>query len=119
MSYTPKDAVKVQFPSISTPTTPSMYGQYTVPESSGTRNILHDALEITQEDRQSVYGPPKENWERTAKIASAIIGHPISVVDCVKVAIAMKQARLIQSPTHRDSMVDLAGYAWVLSEVSK
>jgi len=81
-------------------------------------NILADALACTQGDRQAAYGSPIDNWARTAKIAQAITGLDCLTPEvCVKVAIAMKQARLIQTPGHRDSMVDLAGYAWVLSEV--
>ena len=83
-------------------------------------NILCDALEITGGDRQAAYGSPKDNWSRTAKIAQAITGLDCLTPEvCVKVAMAMKQARLIQTPNHRDSMVDLAGYSWVLSEVVK
>ena len=82
-------------------------------------NILADAMACTQGDRQAAYGSPAENWGRTAKIAQAITGLDCLTPEvCVKVAIAMKQARLIQTPGHRDSMVDLAGYAWVLSEVT-
>lgn len=81
-------------------------------------NILRDALEITGGDRQAAYGSPKDNWTRTARIAQAITGLACLTPEvCVKVAMAMKQARLIQTPNHRDSMVDLAGYSWVLSEV--
>lgn len=89
------------------------------PDTTPVPNILEQALEITGGDRQDAYGSPKENWERTAKIASAITGINLTPEECVKVAIAMKLARLQQTPDHRDSMVDLAGYAWVLSEVMK
>lgn len=94
---------------------PAVFMKRERPEKS---NILTDALACTQGDRQSAYGSPEVNWNRTAKIAQAITGLDCLTPEvCVKVAMAMKQARLIQSPSHRDSMVDLAGYAWVLSEV--
>lgn len=80
-------------------------------------NILEEALTITTTDRQQVYGPPSENFRVTSDIASAILGYHITPADCVKVALAMKLARLRNSPKHRDSMIDIAGYAWVLSEV--
>lgn len=92
--------------------------QFMFREQTVKSNILSDALVCTQGDRQAAYGSPAENWGRTAKIAQAITGLDCLTPEvCVKVAIAMKQARLIQTPGHRDSMVDLAGYAWVLSEV--
>lgn len=82
-------------------------------------NILNDALEATQGPRQAAYGHPSVNWGRTAKIASSITGLDLTPAQCVQVAFAMKLARLQQTPGHRDSLVDLAGYAWVWSEVVK
>jgi hypothetical protein len=82
------------------------------------QNILADALKFTQGDRQAAYGSPYENWKRTSDIAVAITGlDTLTPEMCVKVALAMKLARLRQTANHRDSMVDLAGYSWVLSEV--
>ena len=123
-SYEPRDAVPIRdtLPSECEPSPSGTPGMETGtaranrPEREG--NILADALACTQGDRQAAYGSPAENWGRTAKIAQAITGLDCLTPEvCVKVAIAMKQARLIQTPGHRDSMVDLAGYAWVLSEV--
>ena len=94
---------------------PSVFMKREQPEK---QNILADALACTQGDRQAAYGSPEVNWNRTAKIAQAITGLDCLTPEvCVKVAMAMKHARMIQTPDHRDSMVDLAGYAWVLSEV--
>ena len=82
-------------------------------------NILEEALEITAKDRQEIYGSPKENWGRTAAIFNAMTGLSLTPGECVKMAIAMKLARLHKSPKHRDSKTDLAGYAWVLDEVER
>ncbi len=68
-------------------------------------------------DRAKSYGHPKDNWGLTADIAFALTGIPLTAEDCVKVAMAMKFARLRNTPTHHDSIVDLAGYAWVLDKV--
>lgn len=81
------------------------------------RSILLEAMEATQGPRAAAYGPPRQNWDRTADIATAITGYQMDASTCCKVAIAMKLARLIETPKHRDSIVDLAGYAWVLSEL--
>jgi len=80
-------------------------------------NLLEEALEITQGDRQADYGSPFENWLRTSEIFNAMTGLGLTPVQCVDMAIAMKLARLFKTPNHRDSMKDLAGYAWVRSEV--
>lgn len=87
-------------------------------EKNPNPSILQDAIAAVTGPRQLEYGHPRTNWGRTAEIASTLLGHEMSPADCVKVAIAMKLARLRQTPNHRDSLVDLAGYAWVLSEVS-
>ena len=82
-------------------------------------NILEAALSVTQGDRATDYGHPIENWGRTVDIFNAMTGHNLTPAEGVKFAIAMKLARLYKTPTHIDSMVDLAGYAWVLSEVAQ
>lgn len=84
---------------------------------AGKPSILTDALAATSGPRQEAYGRPQDNWARTAEIASAIMGKPISARECVQFAVAMKLARLRNTPDHRDSLVDLAGYAWVWAEV--
>lgn len=84
-----------------------------------TTNILEQALLITGGDRQNNYGSPKENWERTVAIFNAMTGRDLMPAEAVKFAIAMKLARLHQTPDHMDSIVDLAGYAWVYSEVAR
>lgn len=84
---------------------------------AGKPSILTDALAATSGPRQEAYGRPQDNWARTAEIASAMLGRQISPSECCKVALAMKFARLRQTPDHRDSIVDIAGYAWVLSEL--
>ena len=80
-------------------------------------NILEDALAAVTGPRAEAYGPPLENWQRTVDILRAMTGITLTVDQGVKFAIAMKLARLYQTPDHRDSMVDLCGYGWVLSEV--
>ena len=80
-------------------------------------NILEEANQITHGERLERYGPPKENFKRISDIASAMTGLDLSPEVCVLVLMAVKLARLRQSPDHRDSIVDVAGYAWCLAEV--
>ena len=42
----------------------------------------------------------------------------LNAADAVMVMCGIKMARLINTPDHRDSQVDLAGYAAILSEVA-
>lgn len=80
-------------------------------------SILHTAIELTQGERAKIYGPPRENWAATVNIFNAMTGRDLSIDEGVKFAIAMKLARLKKTPNHTDSIVDLAGYSWVLNEV--
>lgn len=62
-------------------------------------------------ERQAVYGHPADDFKRTAKMWSVTFGIEVTPL---QVAIAMgqlKMSRLIGTPGHRDSIVDLIGYA--------
>ena len=62
-------------------------------------------------ERQAVYGHPSDDFKRTAAMWSVTFGIPVTPL---QVAIAMgqlKMSRLIGTPGHRDSIVDLIGYA--------
>ena len=82
-------------------------------------SILHTAIELTQGERAKAYGDAAENWQTTVDIFNAMTGMELTPAEGVKFAIAMKLARLKSSPEHLDSVVDLAGYAWVYSQVAK
>jgi hypothetical protein len=77
-----------------------------------------DIAKLTEE-RGSVYGPPKENFRRTAAMWAVIdeCQHPEARV-ALKM-IALKLARLIQSPDHVDSWRDVAGFAKCGEEVTR
>lgn len=81
-------------------------------------NVLEEANQITHGERLERYGPPTENFQRISEIASAITGKDLTPEDCVLVLMAVKLGRLRTSPDHRDSIVDVAGYAWCLAEVA-
>jgi hypothetical protein len=62
-------------------------------------------------ERQAVYGHPADDFRRTAAMWSVTFGVEVTPL---QVAIAMgqlKMSRLIGTPGHRDSIVDLVGYA--------
>ena len=83
--------------------------------------ILDDAKAVVA-SRGDDYGPVAENWERTAKILNGILAtklrHPLSPADVGMMMIGVKMARLSNAPEHRDTQVDIAGYAALLSEVA-
>lgn len=80
-------------------------------------SILEDALAAVTGPRAEAYGHPRDNWARTAQIATDLTGRDFTPEECVLILLAVKLARLRQTPNHRDSLVDLAGYAWVLEQL--
>lgn len=73
--------------------------------------MLHDAIEAVYGSRPSNYGHPAINFERIAALWSVIVGTPITPQQTGAMMIALKLARLMETPNHRDSYVDIAGYA--------
>jgi hypothetical protein len=93
-------------------------------------NILEKANELVNGDRQQDYGDP---WINHARIAALwqlyLVGRfgdferddvyvsnrrvDIEATDAAMMMILVKVARLMESPNHTDSYVDLAGYAQV------
>ena len=74
-------------------------------------NILEDAQKIVSGDRQNVYGHPADDFARSAALWSAYMGVSFTMEDVAYMMILLKLSRLKNSPQHRDSQVDIAGYA--------
>ena len=68
----------------------------------------------TVEERGRVYGSPAPNMIATARLWSVVLGQEVTPSQVALCLIQLKVARLLVTPTHRDSMVDIAGYAAVL-----
>lgn len=73
-------------------------------------NILEEANTITTGERQKVYGHPYDDYSRTAALWSAILGHEVTAAQAALCMIAVKLSRLCNTPDHRDTMIDIAGY---------
>ena len=72
----------------------------------------HDAVQSRGKD----YGSPAENFERIAAIWSAYADIEFSVEDVGIMMMIVKISRLMETPAHEDSWVDLAGYAAITAE---
>jgi len=73
-------------------------------------DILEEALRITKGDRNALYGPPDQDFQRTAAMWSAMKGVKFEAREVALFMIALKLSR----ETHqkkRDNPVDIAGYA--------
>jgi hypothetical protein len=73
-------------------------------------NILEEANKLVNGDRQASYGHPIDDFTRTAKMWSAILGHEVTAEQVGLCMCAVKISRQVNRPK-RDNMVDLAGYA--------
>lgn len=78
--------------------------------SIDTRSVLDEAKAVIQE-RGENYDHPLPNHQRIAALWSVILGSHVTPLQVVQCMIAVKLARLIATPEHRDSLVDLCGYA--------
>lgn len=80
-------------------------------------NILDEAATIISGDREQTYGHPDANLTVIAGMWSAYLSSPITVNDVCVMMVLLKAARLKNSPEHRDSLVDLCGYAALMERV--
>lgn len=80
-------------------------------------DILDEAKRLTSGERNNTYGPPTQDFDRTAKMWSAMFGNKLkdgesfALHDVALAMMALKLSRLTWSPNKRDSWVDCAGYA--------
>jgi len=77
-------------------------------------SILSEAEKAVLGARQEAYDHPLDNFRRIAGLWSVILGIPVTEEQHVLCMLAVKIARLMNTPDHRDSIVDLAGYAATL-----
>ena len=82
-------------------------------------SILDVAHELVHGERGATYGHPLDDYTRTAKLWSAILGIEVTAEQAILCMIAVKMSRLCNTMEHEDSVVDCAGYAECLSMVVK
>lgn len=80
------------------------------------RNNILDKAKNAVADRGKNYGKPSENFERTAKLWTAYTGHAYKPEDVGMMMMLVKVSRLMESPKHEDSWVDIAGYSAITAE---
>lgn len=62
-------------------------------------------------DRRDVYGPPSDTYRRIAAMRTIVDECRDPEIREVLGMIITKVVRLVQTPTHLDSWIDVAGYA--------
>lgn len=81
-------------------------------------SILEEAKRIVHGDRGENYGHPFEDFSRTAKIWSAILGIEVMPEQVALCMVGLKISREVNRPK-RDNIVDGAGYFETLDMVKE
>ncbi len=70
-------------------------------------------------DRRTTYGDPAKSMAIVAARWSITLGHAVTPAEVMLCMLDLKLTRLAHDPTHRDSVVDVIGYAALLPEVTR
>lgn len=79
--------------------------------------LFADVSQIIENDREGTYGDPGKNLRAIADYWTVHLRHKynftgaLTTDDVCQFMVSLKQARLLNNPTHRDSIVDSIGYA--------
>ena len=84
---------------------------------SGEAMLRHAATVVAERSR--TYGAPAGSMELLAKRWSITLGRTVTPAQAVMCLIDLKLTRLAHDPHHQDSILDIAGYAAVLHEVTR
>jgi hypothetical protein len=84
---------------------------------NGPELLEHAAGVVSRRRRE--YGEPVELFDDIARRWSLTLGTKVSPAQVALCLIDLKLARLTRDPKHLDSVVDVAGYAAVLREVTR
>lgn len=80
--------------------------------------VLTTAEQLINGQRAKDYGDASENFQRIADLWTPILGVQVTASDVALCLTQLKVARLITSPTHKDSWVDAAGYIALGGEIA-
>lgn len=96
---------------------PSGHTAATSPPEPPQRDVLTEAAEVINGDREQEYGDARENFARIAGMWSAYLGIEVTAHDVANLMITLKVARGRRG-YHRDSYVDIPGYARLAEQIA-
>ena len=82
-----------------------------ISEDNTRASILREANMCVNGQRTDDYGTPENSFNRIAALWGGYFGEAFNAADVAIMLALLKVARLKNNPSHRDSWVDLAGYA--------
>jgi len=80
--------------------------------------ILAEATRLISGERDREYGSPAENFQRIADLWLITFGWDATPPKVALAMLLVKAARLAPNQTHRDSWIDIAGYAAIGGELT-
>ena len=80
-------------------------------------DILRNATEIINHDRQSTHGNPEDSFANIANLWSAYLDKTISTQQVAIMMILLKVARTKNGNNHMDNFIDIAGYSALAGEI--
>jgi hypothetical protein len=86
------------------------------PSAASEEKLLREAASVLI-NRRKQYGPASVLLDGVARRWSITLGHPVTPAQVVLCMIDLKLARLAVNSRHRDSAIDVAGYAALLAEL--
>lgn len=78
---------------------------------------FNNALAAVNDERGKVYGHPLDNFQRIARMQAELKDCADPAVRHALEMICVKMARLVETPDHLDSVIDIAGYARTIAMV--
>ncbi len=81
-------------------------------------DVLEQAGAAISGDRHDKYGDARDNFANIAAGWQVIFGVDVTAEQVALAMVWVKTARLLQTPDHADSWIDMAGYAALGGEVS-
>ena len=74
------------------------------------KEILRKAESLVNGPRAKQYGDAHENHARIAQMWSVLLDKPVTIQQVYQCMVAVKLARLVVTPDHVDSWIDICGY---------
>jgi len=82
-------------------------------------SVAAEANKLVYGDRNKSYQHPAIDYDCTAKLWSAILGHDVTAYQAALCMVAVKLSRAARNVGHRDSLVDICGYATCADEIAQ
>jgi len=81
------------------------------------KSVLAEAAQLVSTDRQAIYGPPQQNFQRWSDLCETCEIH-VTPKDLAMIMVLGKLARNVHQ-TKRDNIVDACGYLEIFEMLDK